>query len=205
MRTRKNNQLIDPTPVECADLLDRLRRDDNKAFDIIYNLYAEVAKLYAEKFVSIEDSREAAQFTFLKLWENRQKFKQWGHLTGFIYLTTRNYCINLLKKENREYKKLKEYSIYASTDNSENDMNILDQVLHKDLKDFINTELSGKKRKTMELILKGYKIKEVAKKLNITPGTAHNYKSSAFSLLRQKYFRIKKELANVAMRIFLLL
>jgi DNA-directed RNA polymerase specialized sigma24 family protein len=54
---------------------------------------------------------------------------------------------------------------------------------------FINNP--GKRKEIVQLLFNGYKIDEVADKLNITKETAQNYKSQALSLMRQKFHEIK--------------
>lgn len=205
MTAKKNNLLIDPSPDQCKVLLERLHRDDDKALDIIYNHYFNVARLYAQKFVPFESAQDAAQFTFIQLWKSRHSFQEWKRLVGFIYLTTRNYCLNLLEQESRENRKRREYLYYLATDLIEEDMYALDEVTHLDLKDIIDAELKGKKKKAMLLWLNGYKASEIAKKLKIRKVTAQNYRSLAFSVVRQKVPRACRQLVKISLRIFMLL
>lgn len=49
-----------------------------------------------------DDARDALQEIMIKLWERRQQIDRHPNLTGFVFLTARNYCLDRLKKKNPE-------------------------------------------------------------------------------------------------------
>ena len=49
-----------------------------------------------------DDARDALQEIMIKLWERRQQIDHHPNLTGFVFLTARNYCLDRLKKKNPE-------------------------------------------------------------------------------------------------------
>jgi RNA polymerase sigma factor (sigma-70 family) len=183
--SKKYKNLVDPPEHECKALLNQLRLNDYGAFNKIYDLYYTYVRTYAQKFVPVERADEVTHEVFIRLWKKRD-FNNWNHLLGFMYRTTRNYCLTLIKKEISESKNRKEYALHLVADLSEDQISIHDQILHMVLRDAIDTELSGKKKKTVELLMQGYSINEVADKLKIAKRTAQNYTSLAFAVLRQK-------------------
>lgn len=48
------------------------------------------------------DAKDAIQEIIIKLWARRQQLGAHSNLTGFVFLTARNYCIDLLKKKRLE-------------------------------------------------------------------------------------------------------
>ena len=45
------------------------------------------------------DAKDAVQEIMIKLWDRRKQIGNHPSLTGFVFLTARNYCIDLLKKK----------------------------------------------------------------------------------------------------------
>lgn len=54
-------------------LLNRLRRGDSKAFDLLFRKYYPLLCAYGRRFVCIENAEEIAQDTLLWLWEHREE------------------------------------------------------------------------------------------------------------------------------------
>lgn len=48
------------------------------------------------------DAKDAVQEIMIKLWDRRKQIGNHPNLTGFVFLTARNYCIDLLKKKKPE-------------------------------------------------------------------------------------------------------
>ncbi|MBR08816.1 MAG: RNA polymerase subunit sigma-24 [Rickettsiales bacterium] len=46
----------------------------------------------------VEDANDAIQEVMIKLWNQRKKLAQHPNITGFVVLTARNHCLDLLKK-----------------------------------------------------------------------------------------------------------
>jgi RNA polymerase sigma-70 factor (ECF subfamily) len=58
-------------------------------------LYPMVARLLGNK----ENAEDAIQEVMIKLWERRKQLKNHPNLNAFIFLTARNYCLDLIKKK----------------------------------------------------------------------------------------------------------
>ncbi|MEM6318427.1 MAG: RNA polymerase sigma factor [Bacteroidota bacterium] len=65
-----------------------------KVFSLAERLFPMVARLLGNR-TSAED---AIQEIMLKLWEKRHQIGQHANITGFVFLTARNYCIDVLRK-----------------------------------------------------------------------------------------------------------
>lgn len=92
----------DFTPEE-QQLLSRLANGDLKAFDSIYQKYADLLLAQA---IKITKNRFAAediiQDVFVKLWERRAEFAAYEKISGWLFLTSFNAAMNYLKKLSRE-------------------------------------------------------------------------------------------------------
>ncbi|TKG90137.1 RNA polymerase sigma factor [Puteibacter caeruleilacunae] len=45
-----------------------------------------------------EDARDAVQDVLVKLWNQRRKLKKHDNINGYVFLTLRNHCLDMLKK-----------------------------------------------------------------------------------------------------------
>ncbi len=82
-------------------------------------LYPMVARMLR----SDEDARDAIQDIMLKLWKSRRKLNNHPNITGFVFLTARNHCLDIIKSSKamvnvkNDYEL--EYGLRASEDNYE--------------------------------------------------------------------------------------
>ena len=54
-----------------------------------------VARMLGNK----ESAEDAVQEIMMKLWDKRRNLEKHPNITGFVFLTARNYCIDILKKK----------------------------------------------------------------------------------------------------------
>lgn len=47
-----------------------------------------------------EEAKDAVQEIMIKLWDHRKHLKTHPNMNGFVFLTSRNYCLDLLRKKN---------------------------------------------------------------------------------------------------------
>jgi RNA polymerase sigma factor (sigma-70 family) len=66
-----------------------------KVFSLSERLFPLVARLLGDK-TSAED---AIQEIMIKLWEKRKKLENHPNIKGFVFLTARNYCLDILRKK----------------------------------------------------------------------------------------------------------
>ena len=69
-----------------------------KVFSLSERLFPMVSRILGNK-VNTED---AIQEIMMKLWEKRDKIGQHPNINGFVFLTARNYCLDVLRKKKLE-------------------------------------------------------------------------------------------------------
>jgi RNA polymerase sigma-70 factor (family 1) len=73
---------------------------DAKAFEKVFTEYYPSMVYYAKSFLREKDAaRDIAQDALTKLWENRCDMKNPENIKAFLYVTTRNACLNYLRHE----------------------------------------------------------------------------------------------------------
>lgn len=68
---------------------------EDKVLALSDRVYPMVARMLARH----GNAEDAVQEIMLKLWDRRKSMEQHANIPGFVYLTARNYCLDLLKKK----------------------------------------------------------------------------------------------------------
>lgn len=70
----------------------------HKVFSLSERLFPMVARILGNN----ANAEDAIQEIMIKLWEKRKRVGQHPNIPGLVFLTARNYCIDLLKKKKLE-------------------------------------------------------------------------------------------------------
>jgi len=163
------------------ELISRLGKDDLHAFDELYWKYQKA--VYQNVFKLTHDSPTAediVQEVFISLWEKRHSIDTGRSVGGWLFVSSYNRAINVLKKKLRETLAIKQMP--AEETESEPDLSgiqlaVLEKAIH---------ELSPQKRKVFELCkLQGRSYEEAAKEMNISRHTVKEYLSGAISFIKE--------------------
>lgn len=83
-------------------LVERLRTDDSRAFDTLFNRH--IATVYAYSYSRLRnrsDAEEAAQETFIALWERRHNIVIGETVVPWLLTAARYRCLNILRSRSR--------------------------------------------------------------------------------------------------------
>lgn len=81
-------------------LLDRIRSDDEHAFEVIFHRHYTPLCRFVSTFVRSPDiAKEIVQDIFYRIWANRAKLQVQGSFRAYLYGAARNHSINFLRKE----------------------------------------------------------------------------------------------------------
>jgi len=69
-----------------------------KVFSLSESLFPMVSRMLGNS----TNAEDAIQEIMMKLWEKRNQIGQHPNITGFVFLTARNYCIDVLRKKKLE-------------------------------------------------------------------------------------------------------
>lgn len=164
--------------------------DYQKYFEKLYVDYLHKVEFYAYNYLQDMDmARSVAQESFLTIWE-RKKEMDWEHGTvKYLFVITRNNCINILRKR-VAHSKFSKYS-------RERDLVLNMEALEKDSSISLYSEelnrlvvramkkMTVKVRETFLLSkVSGLKNREIAEKLNISLSTVECRLTVAYRILR---------------------
>jgi len=165
------------------ELLALLEQNDSQAFSEIYERYWQ--RLFSIAYNRLKDQAAAEDIVhdvFAGLWTNRHT-AQIEALENYLAVATKYAVLNRLKKILREREALK-----GLADTPVVDMRLEDQLYHKQLLERVRAEIE-KLPARCRLIFKyrreeGLPVKEIAKRMHISPKTVENQLTRALHQLK---------------------
>lgn len=169
------------------ELMSKFKEGDAHAFQEIHQLYFPLMCFFAEKIVrSAEDAKDIASEVFAKLWARHDKFDTLINVKAFLYITTRNLCLNYLRKTQVRKQADQELPTPASEDPRPA---IALAETYRDAYQLIKT-LRKKQRQVIEMMLEGYSTAEIALKLQQQESNIRKIKFRALNEIREKLKKI---------------
>lgn len=127
-----------------------------KLFSISKDLYPMVARMIGDH----ARTEDAIQEIMLKLWEKRNQIAKHPNMKGLVFLTARNYCIDLLRKKKME---VGSDSLKFEVFKSEDSLKQLEyEELNTVIRKIINDLPDQQKEVLMMRDLDGYEFTEIA-------------------------------------------
>jgi RNA polymerase sigma-70 factor, ECF subfamily len=85
------------------ELLERLRRGDERAFDTIFRAWYAPLVRYVESMLRVRaDAEEIAQEVLLELWRRRERLAEQGSVQAYLFQSARNRALNHVRHERVE-------------------------------------------------------------------------------------------------------
>lgn len=167
---------------QLKSILQDIKSGNKASFREFFEDFYPILCSFAFKFLRTKDkSEDVAQESLVKYWERRRDFDDMKSVKNFLYVTTRNQCLNMLKqsKRNEDLEQLKTMGSESFLKET-----FLDQETFHMVQKAIS-ELPHRQREIIELTLKGIRNPQIALQLNITENTVKTTKRNAFKKLRE--------------------
>jgi RNA polymerase sigma-70 factor (ECF subfamily) len=93
-------------------LVESIRNGDRKAFEFLFrNYYPDLCR-YARNLVVIESvAEDLVMDVFMKIWEAEKKLEITTSLSGYIFTSVHNHCLNYLTRKHKRFTELDEATI----------------------------------------------------------------------------------------------
>ena len=169
------------------DLLLRLRKGDEVAFELVFYRYK--GKLYnfiRHSLPADEDAEGLVQEVFTRLWINREQLDPEKSLNAFLYTLARNEMFGYLRKllVRRKYLEGLNSNLIETGNSTERQFEY--EELEKEVNRLIG-EMPEKRRKIFELSRnEGLSYKEIAHQLGISENTVDTQIRKALGFLREQ-------------------
>lgn len=168
-------------------IIKRLKEGDAEAFDAIYRQFSQKMYNFAYGIVKDQDAvKDLVQEVFITLWEKRSKVNPDLNFDNYIFTMVYNAIRKFFRKraiENRFVDELLKNSP-EKIDGSDA------ELIYKELHDLASKAIDNlpPKRKAVYKLSKqeGLKIKEIARRLNISPRTAEHQLAKALKTLKEE-------------------
>jgi RNA polymerase sigma-70 factor (ECF subfamily) len=174
--------------LEKENWLTAFNQGSSSAFRIIFESYNKI--LYTCAMQLVKDKEQAEDIVseaFTKLWQRHDVFHTEEHIKAFLFVATRNACLNYLRHIQRKTASQNELS-YLQRDKDDQDIitDMIEGELLRKIYPLIET-LPSKCKTIFKLIyFEDASTDEVAEKLHITPRNVLNQKRRAIQLLKKR-------------------
>jgi len=167
------------------DIVERLNHGQPQALEELFAQYYRPLVYFALRIIkSQEEVEDIVVETFSKLWDNREKMEGLQNIKGFLYLTTRNSCIDVLRAR-KKMMEVKE-GIYILSDPAL--PSIETEMTRAETLRLIKDEMEKLPKQCRDVfklsVIQGLKSKDIANQLNISISNVTSQKSRAVRLLR---------------------
>lgn len=190
--------------IDDTELFIAFQRGEAVADKYIFDRYFRALCFFAEKltFHSIIEAEDIVAETFIKMFQKRSDFANLANIRSFLYLATRNACINHYKTQQRHKKANSLIALQSDEISLENALE--DELIRARILQEIYEEmeaLPGRCKEIFKLIfLKGLTTDQIAEQLGISPQTVRTQKARAIQLLRVQL--LKKGIPALALLLF---
>ena len=111
-----------------------------------------------------EKAEDAIQEIMIKIWQKRKNLKNHPNIKGFVFLTARNYCLDVLRKKKIE---LQNDTNYLKIIRSKDEYKIEWQELNQIISEILKTLPEQQKEVFLMRDIDGYEFTEISSALNI--------------------------------------
>lgn len=178
--------MIEVSNTNEEELLLAFRSGDERAFDQVFRKFYAALVFFARRFMPLEGmAEEIVQDTLFKLWQKRGDFHSFISLKAFLYISTRNACLDGIDREKRKLNRDNHW--FLETEHLESNVEelIIQTEVLQEIRYAINL-LPDQCRKIMKMSYEqSMSGKEIAEAMQITVSTVNNQKARGLSLLRK--------------------
>ena len=166
------------------NLFELIIRGDKKAFDELFLLYYSELCRFALIFLRDQDeSEEAVQRMFVRMWENRRRLTLPDHIRSFLLKSTYNECLKTIRAQSTRKKYHQNYYSNFIKESSDEIRLELDEFMPH-----LNKAIANLPEKCRQIFIlqkvEGMRQKKMADILNISVKTVENQVAIAISKLR---------------------
>jgi len=160
---------------------------DCAVFEEVYRAYYPALCFFAAKYVGDDESEDVVENLFFRIWKQKKKLLNSGHLKAFLYQATKNACLDFIKMQGRKDKRYASISMQTDAVNHDYLHNLVHTEVIAEIHRAIN-QLPTQCRKVISLeFIEGLSNEEVAKELSLSVQTVKNHKVRALKILKQQF------------------
>jgi RNA polymerase sigma factor (sigma-70 family) len=161
------------------ELLQRIAEGDDRAFSDLFIAYYEPLAKYVFTLVeSVQMCEEIVQEIFVKIWENRLALPNLDKFTSYLFILTRNYTVDTIRKSVNNKKKAQLYADDVLMYTNIEDTFKVDEEYQDILRRAV-LDLPASQQKVLLLRQQGLKTREIAEQMGISTDSVKKYQQWA--------------------------
>jgi RNA polymerase sigma-70 factor (ECF subfamily) len=171
----------------------RLKQQQIPEFEKIFHLFNPALCFFARRWVNdIAIAEDIVTDIFVKLWQRRTDFKTLYSIKAFLYISTRNACIN--HNQQMQYQARIRETIRQQLNDVEADG--VSEIIHAEVLQQVYAIVNDLPEKCREVMFlsysKGLDCHEIARKMRLSVHTVRNQKNRGVHLIKNR-FRFTEE------------
>lgn len=175
----------------CEKNIEELKKNKESSLKYFIDKYEDSLSFYAYKIVrSKEAVEEIVSESFFRLWQNRANMKNGDYLRSFLFLVTKNACLDYLGSS---YEKNMTNQIELSPYIEEKKTDALMQIIYNELLQMIALELDNLPKKQAKIFqmsfLEGMDTAEICEILGTSSSSVYFSRSKAIGNLRRVFIK----------------
>ena len=136
-------------------LLERLKANDEAAYQELFEIYFKQLHHFAERMVfDTEVAHDLVQDVFISLYENSKKLSARSNLSGWLFVSVRNSCLKYLRDRNTEEARLRLWNEVELEMSEEDFSSVVREEGLRKLRELIDL-LPGERRKVILMSMDG--------------------------------------------------
>lgn len=169
------------------EVVSEFNKGNPKSFSSIFNTYYSALCFFAERMIlNKEEAEDIVGESFVKLWRLHENFETMQNIKAFLYITTKNACLNFIKQSERTAKNQSDL-VYVLAKKEDH---VLTEITKVEVLREVHAAIESlppQCRKIVRLsFVEGMKNDEIAAQLNLSVNTVKNQKARAIYLLKMK-------------------
>lgn len=167
------------------ELIKRIAGGEQQAFQVIFRRHYKALCYFAASITQHQqEAEDLVQESFSKLWDKRADFNTTANIKAFLYISTKNACLNFIRQKHRQTEKEKEFSYLQEEAPADFDPLLSEVEIIQELYEEIE-QLPTQCRRIFKMsYLEGRRNEEIATRLNISYNTVRSQKLRALKLIR---------------------
>lgn len=159
-------------------LLRKVAAGDEDAFSKLFDAYQQQVSGFVFSIIgSKELTQEIVQDIFIKIWQKRGELLEIQKFDAYLFVLSKNYTLNCIRKIQREQKKATAYSTLLP--DLEKEQSEIDNDDYLQLIEKATAELPPQQQRVFRLRMEGLKNHEIAAQLMISPDSVKKYQQLA--------------------------
>lgn len=158
--------------------------NETEYLNIVLPFKDKIFRVAKRLLVSIEEAEDATQDVLLKLWKNRQKFKDYNSPEAFAMTMTKNWCFDRLKSKQAQNLKIVHNNYEDHSRSLQKSIEVNDSL------QWVKTHMDALPEKQKLILqlrdIEQYEFKEIAKILDMTETNIRVSLSRARKSVREK-------------------